>query len=240
MAQPELIGRTFVELADTLVDSYDLSEFLHGLSARSVELLGVTEAGIVLADRRGDLQVLASSSERMHLLELLEVQRSSGPCDDAFRSGNVVREIDLAAATGRWPGFREAAVEAGFRSVYAIPMRLRSERIGALNLFAERPDGLSGADEVLAQALADVATIGILHARVVEAHALLAEQLTTALDTRVVIEQANGVLAEQGDVEVDVAFATMRRYARSHNRKLSEVAADVVARRLSFADVSER
>jgi GAF domain-containing protein len=239
MAEPELIGRTFVALADTLVDTYDLIDFLHVLTAQSVELLGVAAAGILLADARGDLQVLASSSERMRVLELLEVQRSSGPCGDAFRTGDVVREDDLvaAAAAGRWPGFGPQAVEHGFASVYAVPMRLRSQRIGALNLFADRPNGLSRADEALGQAMADVATIGILHARSLQEQEVLAEQLSTALHTRIIIEQANGVLAEQSGLEIDQAFSTMRTYARNHNLKLTDVARDVVARTRSYADL---
>lgn len=234
MAQPQLIARAFVALADTLVDTYDLIDFLHLLARQSVEVLEVAEAGILLVDPRGELQVLASSSERMRIVELLEVQRASGPCGEAFRDGRIVREDDLASARDRWPGFGDAAVEMGFRSVYAVPMRLRSERIGALNLFADQVNGLSRADEALGQAMADVATIGILQQRSVTEQQGLAEQLSSALHTRIVIEQANGVLAEQGNVDIDTAFARLRKYSRDHNLKLSEVARDVVARELSF------
>lgn len=165
VAKEELVGRTFVELADTLVDSYDPLVFLHHLAARCVEVLGIAEAGLVLVDARGQLQALASSNERMRLIELLEVQRQDGPCLDCWRDGGAVVEDHLAGATGRWPHFAPAALEAGFASAYAVPMRLRDERLGALNLFANEAAGLSGADQAVAQAMADVATIGILHER---------------------------------------------------------------------------
>jgi GAF domain-containing protein len=237
MADAELIRHTFVELADTLVEGYDLIEFLHALAGRGLDLLGMSEAGIVLADARGDLQVLASSSERMRLVELLEVQRAGGPCADAFQTGEPVRAHDLAAERHRWPEFSAAALEQGFRSVYALPMRLRDVRIGAFNLFADEPHGLAADDETLGQAMADVATIGILQERMLREHQELAEQLSQALQTRIVLEQAKGVLAEQGGIEIDAAFEYLRGHARRHNLKLASVARRVVDRELSFADL---
>ncbi len=155
MARENLIARTFVELADTLVEGYDPIEFLHHLAERCVEVLATAEAGLVLVDARGQLQALASSSERMHLIELLEVQHEDGPCLDCWRSGNAVAEDHLADAAGRWPLFASAALQAGFASVYAVPMRHRDERLGALNLFANEAAGLADTDLVLAQAMAD-------------------------------------------------------------------------------------
>lgn len=228
MAREDLAARTFVELADTLVDSYDVIDFLQLLAERCVELLGVDEAGIVLDDRRGNLRVLASSSERMRLLELFELQAEDGPCLDCFRSGEGVREDDLEAGRGRWPHFAPSALEAGFRSVYALPMRLRDDRIGALNLFANSRSALPEADEVLGQALADVATIGILQERFLHERDALTEQLQTALSTRVVLEQAKGMLAEQAKIDVDQAFILLRGYARNHNMRLGEAARAVM------------
>jgi hypothetical protein len=238
MADADLIRQTFVELADTLVEGYDLIEFLHGLAGRGVDLLGISEAGIVLADPQGNLQALASSSERMRIVELLEVQREGGPCADAFRTGVPVREHDLAAGAHRWPGFAQTALDLGFRSAYALPMRLRDQRIGAFNLFADEPHGLGAEDETLGQAMADVATIGILHERAIREHQTLAGQLQEALQSRIVLEQAKGVLAEQGGIEIDAAFDCLRRYARSHNLKLVAVAREVVDRALGFTDLS--
>ena len=233
MARDGLIGRTFVELADTLVEGYDVIDFLQVLAERCVELLDVSEAGVVLADPAGNLRPLASSSERMHLLELIEVQRQDGPCLDCWRQGGPVRADDLEASTERWPHFAPAALEAGFRSAYALPLRLRDERIGALNLFADRLQGLPDEDQALGQAMADVATIGILHERFLRERDALSEQLQTALNSRVSLEQAKGVISQQAGLDTDEAFRLLRSHARSHNRRLSEVVSAVLARELT-------
>ena len=238
MAREALIGRTFVELADTLVDDYDVIDFLHTLAERCVSLLEVAEAGVVLADRQGNLRPVASSSERMRLLELIELQRADGPCLDCWRDGRPVRADDLAEEAGRWPRFAPAALDGGFRSVYALPLRLREERIGALNLFSEKPAGLSEEDQQLGQALADVATIGILHERFVRGRETFTDQLQAALNSRVVLEQAKGIVAEQAGVDMDGAFGLLRNHARNNNRRLGEVATDVIERRLSASQLS--
>lgn len=172
------LARTFVELADTLVEGYDPIEFLLRLAERCVSALGVSEAGVVLADSGGQLRALASSSERMRHLELIEVQRQDGPCLDSWRTGEVVREDHLSEAQARWPHFTLPALDAGFASVYAVPMRLRDDRLGALNLFSTRTSGLAQSDETLAQAMADVATIGILHKRFIRKSEEVSEQLS--------------------------------------------------------------
>ena len=228
MAREELIGRTFVELADTLVEDYDVIEFLHLLAQRCVQLLGVSEAGVVMFDAHGRLRPLASSSERMQLVELIEVQTEDGPCLDCSRDGRPVREDDLEGASGRWPHFGPAALDAGFRSTYAVPMRLREERIGALNLFADRVHGLSEADQALGQAMADVATIGLLHERVLHEQAVVSGQLQIALNGRIALEQAKGFVAERTGVEMGEAFELLRGYARHHNRRLGDVVAEVI------------
>jgi GAF domain-containing protein len=228
VAREDLVARTFVELADTLVEGYDPIEFLHRLAERCVSLLGVAEAGVVLVGSEGQLRALASSSERMHLIELIEVQRQDGPCLDCWRSGEAVREDHLTAAVARWPHFATPALDAGFASVYAVPMRLRDECLGALNLFANEPCGLVEPNETLAQAMADVATIGILHERFIRQREEVSEQLQVAFNTRVVLEQAKGVVAEAARVDMDEAFALLRGYARHHNLLLSEVARRVI------------
>ena len=233
MAREELIGKTFVELADTLVEDYDVIEFLHVLAERCVQLLGVTEAGVVLSDAHGRLRPLASSSQRMQLMELIEVQTDDGPCLDCCQDGRQVREDDLEGATGRWPHFAPAALDAGFRSTYAVPMRLREERIGALNLFSDRVNGLTEEDQALGQAMADVATIGLLHERVLQERTVVTGQLQTALNSRIAVEQAKGMVAEQAGVDMGEAFELLRSYARSHNRRLGEVVAAVIKRELS-------
>lgn len=220
--------RTFVELADTLVSDFDVVDFLHVLATSCVELLDVAEAGLVLADAEGRLHVMTSSSERTRLLELFELQNEEGPCLDCYRSGAAVVSEDLGADEHRWPVFAPEARAAGFASVHALPLRLRNEIVGALNLFRALTGCLSDADADLGQALADVATIGILQERAVREGHVAVEQLQGALNSRIVIEQAKGVLSERLRVDMDEAFVRLRRYARSHSQRLSRVARDVV------------
>ena len=230
-----LLADAFVEMADTLVDDYDVLDFLHGLAGHCVALLDVDAAGLMLADRTGTLRVAASSSEQVRLLELYELQNEEGPCLECFSSGQAVVGDDLTEDTsGRWPRFRAEALGAGFRSVVALPLRLRQDTIGALNLFRVDPGPFGAPDQSWAQALADVATIGILQERGTKRREVLAQQLQDALTSRIVIEQAKGVIAERQGVHVDNAFEQMRAYARSQGQRLSEVARLVVSRELDL------
>lgn len=227
MVREQDLLAAFIEFADTMVDEYDVVEFLHRLAERCVELTNTSEAGIMLADRDGTLQYVASSSERMRLIEIFELQHDEGPCLDAFRDGTSVHSELSNDADGRWPTFASRAREVGFESVSALPMRLRDNVIGALNLFSIDPALLNSEDQMVAQALADIATIGILQERALNDTQIVKTQLATALESRIVIEQAKGVIAEHNQVSVDTAFAQLRRYARSHNRGLSQIAHDV-------------
>ncbi|MEA2827732.1 MAG: hypothetical protein QOG43_2171 [Actinomycetota bacterium] len=222
------LSRTFVELADTLVTGFDVVDFLHVLTERCVEILGVNAAGLMLIDERGGLRIMAASEERAHLLELFQLQKNEGPCLDCCRSGQAVVIADLDGEEQRWPVFAPEARAAGFRSVNAVPMRLRDTIIGALNLFSSEGRGLDEADVRVAQALADVATIGILHERAASDAQALVGQLHTALNSRVIIEQAKGLLAERVKVDLDQAFRLLRSYARQTNRPLAEVARDLL------------
>lgn len=221
------LTEVFVEMADTLVDDFDVIDFLHGLTERCVELLGVTAAGLMLTDERDRLQVIAASTEKTRLLELFQLQTEQGPCIDCFRSGEPVSVADLPSA-GRWPHFTPAAGEVGFASVHALPMRLRTEVIGALNLFHTEPGALDDEKQRIGQALADVATIGLLQQRAIQHRDSVTEQLQTALNSRVLIEQAKGALAERLDLEVNEAFILLRSEARSRNRRLSDFAKAVL------------
>lgn len=229
---PELVSaqlaETFVALADTLVADFDVFELLDRLVAATIQLLGASAAGLLLDDQRGNLALVASSNDESRLLELFQLETAEGPCLDCVRDGQAVVSADLALDRDRWPRFVPAALEAGFRSVVAVPLRLRDETIGGLNLFNTGHMALSDANQKLAQALADVATIGILQQRTAHRNTLLAEQLQHALNSRVVIEQAKGMLAERNNLEMAAAYELLREYARSHSLKLSEVARAVV------------
>jgi len=226
MAEIQLAD-VFVEMADTLVDDFDVIDFLHGLTERCVQLLGVSAAGLLLTDGRDTLQLVAASSERTRLLELFQLQTDQGPCVDCFHTGQPVSVADLSSA-GRWPRFSAAAAEVGFAAVHALPMRLRTEVIGALNFFDTDPGPLDEGKLRVGQALADVATIGLLQHRAIRRRDIVTEQLQTALNSRILIEQAKGVLAERLHLDMADAFTALRDRARSNNRRLSELAQAIV------------
>jgi transcriptional regulator with GAF, ATPase, and Fis domain len=227
LTREHVLADTFVALADTLVDDYDVVDLLDQLVAACVGLLGVSAAGLLLDDQLGSLAVAASSTEETRLLEVFQLQSDEGPCLDCVRLGTPVSS-DLEADRDRWPLFVPAALAAGFRSVSAVPLRLRRQTIGGLNMFHNESGPPSGYDQRLAQALADVATIGILQQRSAHRSAMVAENLQQALNSRVTIEQAKGVLAERNGITMEVAFESLRRYARNHNAKLTDVATAVV------------
>jgi transcriptional regulator with GAF, ATPase, and Fis domain len=232
-----LLARRFVTLADTLVDDYDVLDLLDQLVTSCVDLLDVTAAGLLLKDQRGSIELLASSSEATRVVELYQLEASEGPCLDAVRSGRPVVAEGLAELRSRWPSFATSAETNGFESVCACPMRLREETIGALNVFGSGESPLVADDMRIAQALADVATIGILQQRSLHRASLVAEQLQSALNSRVVIEQAKGVLAEYGKTDMDRAFQALRSFSRNRNRKLGAVADQLVRRQLDPGQV---
>ncbi len=220
----QTLAQTFVRLADTLVTGFDLAELFDDLVASCMDLFDLAAAGLVLADQRGVLHVMASSSPEARLVEVFELQGEQGPCLDAFTGGMVVASPDLEDQRRRWPTFAEHLASAGLGPAYAVPMRLRDQTIGAVNLFRNPGLPMSGDDLLTAQAMADVATIAILQHRASRASVLLAQQLQAALDSRVMIEQAKGVLAERGSLGMQEAFDALRAYSRSTNKGLTSVA----------------
>jgi GAF domain-containing protein len=228
LSRAERLGRTLVELADTLVDDFDIVDLLVLVVERCVELVDATAAGLLLADGRGTLHLMAATSEATELVELFQIQNDEGPCLECFHAGAPVLVPVLASEKGRWPRFVPVAEGAGFRGAHALPLRLRSETLGALNLFRAESGRLSRADITTAQALADVATIAILQHQAARQAQALAEQLRAALDSRIAIEQAKGVVAERAGVDMAEAFARLRSYARANQRRLADVAQDVV------------
>ncbi|MDQ1383834.1 MAG: hypothetical protein QOG65_1213 [Actinomycetota bacterium] len=228
MAREQNLLTAFIEFADTFVDEYDTVEFLHRLAERCVELVDASEAGIMLADSSGELHYVASSSERMRLIEVFELQHDEGPCLDAYRTGVSVHSGLAADADRRWPRFAPHARDVGFESVSALPMRLRSDIIGALNIFSVSPVPLSDEDRLVVQALADIATIGILQERALGDALVVTSQLEAALESRIAIEQAKGIVAERNQVTVDEAFTLLRNYSRAHNVLLSQTAREII------------
>jgi hypothetical protein len=234
----ELISRAFVTLADTLVDEYDVIDLLDRLTGFCVQLLPADAAGILLGDARRELRAVAASDDAARVMELLQLQSDEGPCLDCFQSGAPVSVDDLAEAAARWPRFVAAVAERGdFRSVHALPLRLRGRAIGALNLFGGVPGPLPEWDLALGQALADVATIGILQERAIRHREVLNEQLQSALNSRIVIEQAKGVLAQYGGLAPAAAFDQLRRHARSRNLKLADLARRIVDKNYDPAEI---
>ncbi len=226
-----LLAQRFVTLADTLVDDYDVVDLLDRLVHAIVELLPVQQAGLLLLDDSQEPQLLASTSESTRVLELFQLQSSEGgPCIECLNTGAPVSVDDLSSHQS-WPRFSQVALSLGFEAVHALPLRLRGDTVGALNLFGSRAR-LSENDLQVGQSLADMATIGILQHRSSRRASIEAEQLQQALASRVVIEQAKGVLAEFAHVDMEVAFDSLRTYSRSRNLKLGEVAEAIVERKL--------
>ncbi|HET6393412.1 MAG TPA: GAF and ANTAR domain-containing protein [Blastococcus sp.] len=228
MAREQRLAQVFVELADTLVEEFDVVDFLQTLTERCVELVDTDAAGLMLDDQRGTLKVVAYTDESARLLELFELQRDEGPCLDCFATGRVIANIDLSTASDQWPVFSEAARELGFATCHALPLRLRRQVIGALNLFSTGSAPLSDDHLAVAQGLADIATIGLLNERAVRDQVVLSEQLQTALHSRILIEQAKGVLSARAGTSVEEAFRRMRNHARSTGSPLTAVADGIV------------
>jgi transcriptional regulator with GAF, ATPase, and Fis domain len=234
----ERLAEVFVQVADTLVDEFDLIEFLQMVTSQTSELVDARDAGLLLADHQGRLQLMAASDERTQMLELFQVQTVEGPCQDCYREGEPVVNADLREAADRWPKFAPRAVEAGFRSVHAFPLRLRKDVIGALNLFGDDVGQMEPSDVQVVQAFADVATIGLMQERAVRRGEVLSEQLQSALNSRIVIEQAKGALAQIHSTSTDDAFARLRAFSRRNNLRLGDVAAAITTDPSRYPDLT--
>lgn len=230
------IVTSFVTMAGSLARGQDVNELLSQLVADCARLLDVSAVGLLLADPRGALHVVAASSERVADLEAFQVQRAQGPCHTCYLDGRAVNVPDLAGVADSWPEFAAVAAKAGVVSVHAVPMRLGDTVVGAMNLFGSTTGTLNDKDLRLAQGLADVATVALIQDRAAADRQLVNEQLQNALDSRVVLEQAKGVLSYSGSLDMAAAYATLRQYARDHNLKLTELSRALVERALP-ADV---
>jgi GAF domain-containing protein len=231
-SREERVNTAFVAVADTLTTDFDVVDLLHTLVEQCTEILDITAGGLMLADEGGELQLMASSSESADFVEVMQLAADQGPCIDCFRTGIAVSVPNIQRTDGKWPAFQKAAMQGGFHSAHATPLKLRGTIVGTMNLFGEKRGGLSDRDAALAQALADVATIGILQERLVREGNILAEQLHAALDSRIVIEQAKGVIAATLSVDMDEAFTLLRAHARNNNLTIRHVAQEIGNRKL--------
>ncbi len=229
----QLLG-TFVALADSLVDDYDVVDVLQRLIDECISLFDASAGGILLLSPTNQLEVIVSTSERSELVELMQLKVGAGPCVEAAATGEVVSVEDIDQIADRWPAFAADARASGFSSMHAIPLRLRDSTLGSLNLFRDAPGAFNDRDATAAKALADIATISILQQRLVEESELAQAQLQRALDSRVVIEQAKGYLAQRRDIDMDEAFARIRSRARSTGTRIGVVAAEIIAGRLEL------
>lgn len=229
MVDAARMAQVFVELSDTVLDTFDIIEFLDNLTERCVELLDADAAGLMLADQRNRLNLMAATVQRARVLGLFELQVQEGPSLDCFTTGQAITNLSLAESQGRWPRFGPAAIESGFGATHALPMRLRGQIIGALSLLTQDQRQLSVTDLAIGQAMADLATIGLLHQRNAHEQTALSEQLTIALNSRVLVEQAKGALADRAHISHNEAFHRMRDYARQNNVTLASVASEVAA-----------
>ena len=227
------LNKAFVALADTLVDDFDVVDLLHTLVTECAGILDTSAGGIMLVDAKGQLHLVASTNEQSTLVEIMQLNAGAGPCVDCFTSGAPVTVGDIDVDGAKWPDFRAEALKLGFRSVHATPMRLRGEILGAMNLFSTKLGELNPEDIAVAKALTDVATIGLLQARGVKESRAIAGQLQHALDSRIIIEQAKGVVSEQFGLSMSDSFAALRQSARSNNRTLTDVARNVVDRKIT-------
>jgi GAF domain-containing protein len=228
MISAQRLSRVFVEVADTLVADFDLIDFLHNLADHTAAVSDAASVGLMLADEDGHLHYMAASTESAKHLELFQLQHSEGPCLECFRTGQPVSIAELGTEDERWPAFTPRAYEAGVRSVHAFPMRLRDRVIGALNVFDEDPMPFRPEDIKVVQALADVATIAIIQERAISRAETVTEQLQAALNSRIVIEQAKGMIAQRHGVDVDTAFKRLRDHARSTQMRLADLSKAVV------------
>ena len=234
MISTSRLSDLFVEVADTLVDDFDLIDFLHHVATNAAEITSSTAVGLMLDDHEGNLRFMAASSEDARLLELFQLQNSEGPCLDAHDTGEEVADILIEESTERWPVFAPRAIELGLRSAHCFPLRLRDQVIGAMNTFRAEALPMNPEERRVARALADLATIGLMQERALRRAEELTEQLQFALNSRIVIEQAKGAVARTLDVGVDDAFGVLRGYARQHRLRLTDVARDVVADRAAL------
>lgn len=215
---------TFVALSDTLVEDYDVVDLMQTLVEHSATLFDAVSAGLVLVNPSGTLDVIASTDEDTRLIELMQLQSGQGPCIRCIQTGQPVIVPDAWALTNQWADFRRTSIELNLRAAHCVPMRLRGTTIGSLNLFRAQPGHLDTDDITVIQAFADVATIAVLQQRALEESSIIQQQLQHALDSRIIIEQAKGIIAYTHNTDIDHAFQILRDHARATSTPITDVA----------------
>jgi GAF domain-containing protein len=232
------VNMAFVAVADTLTKDFDVVDLLHTLVEKCTEILNTDAGGLMLVGDDGTLHLMTSTSEAADFVEVMQIDAASGPCIDCFTTGTAVSVSDIENEGKRWPAFQAAAAQQGFRSAHATPLKLRGQVIGTMNLFSTKPIALSERDAALGQALADVATIGILQERLIHEGHVVAEQLHAALDSRILIEQAKGMIAESLSIDMDDAFTVLRGHARNNNLTIRSVAEQISNRAIEIGKLN--
>lgn len=239
-SREQRISAAFVAVADTLTTDFDVLDLLHTLVEQCTQILDTSAGGLMLMDGNGELQLMTSTSEAADFVEVMQLNASAGPCIECFRTGTAQSVPSIKDLGERWPDFQKAAIGGGFKSAHATPMRLRGQVIGTMNLFSTKRGALSERDAAVAQALTDVATIGILQERMVKEVNTMAEQLHKALDSRVLVEQAKGMIAHSLDMDMDAAFSAIRAYAHANKLTIRAVAEGVSDRSINVSVVAPR
>lgn len=233
MSREARIIDTLVELADILVTPFEPDDLLYRLVDSCLEVLDAQAAGVLLRDQSGELRAVTATSRDVKELEVFEVALSEGPSYEAFRSGEQVAVDDLANHGHEWPNITSAAQRQGFAACYGFPLRWHDDTVGALNVFltaAQAPMSMS--DQRAGRGLADIATIALLQGQRSSEADARTEQLQQALDNRVLIEQAKGLLGERHGLGAREAFERLRRYCRGHNLSLHQAAQEILEGRL--------
>jgi GAF domain-containing protein len=233
VADHELVFSALAEFTHTLTQRYAIADVLSQLTDQVPAVLGIFGGGVSVGDDDGVLRFVTASTGALIKVESTQEEFQEGPCADAFRSGAVVRVPDLAADR-RWPRYRPVALAAGLHSVAAIPLRAAEVRVGSLNLYHVEPREWPEDDIRCASLFADMASSYLANASDLQRSERMREQLAQALESRIIIEQAKGIIAGEQKLTVDVAYQRLRRYTREHNARLHDVAHAVVNLGLRF------
>jgi GAF domain-containing protein len=223
-----LLLEVLSDFAHTLAGRFDVSEVLYRLAENVVSILGVAGAGVSVVDDEGRLRPVTWINELTAQLERVEEANQQGPCVDSFLQGVVIRVPRLSEETGHWPEWCAEAKRHGVEAVLGVPLRAGETVIGAMNVYSIEARQWRDDDVQVAQVLTDMAAGYVANASDLEQSRRVTEQLTEALESRIIIEQAKGMLASEYRISVDEAFKVLRSHSRRHGASLRALADAVV------------